>query len=60
MYATFFDENEKIWSGAKNDFQINKYQNFGEIILEKLADTDSDRVMQVRLELIRKIYWKYE
>lgn len=47
MYTTHFDADNKIWSGPKSEFNIDKHKNFGEIILEKLIDTDTDRVMQV-------------
>lgn len=45
-----FDVAKKVWFGPKDDFHIDKHSNFGEIILEKLADDDSNRVMQVRVE----------
>lgn len=46
MYTTRFDAVNKLWSGPKNSFQIDRHKNFGEIILEKLAD-NPERVMQV-------------
>lgn len=49
MTTTVFDEVTKIWSGPEYDYQFDEYKNFGEFILEKLADTDSDRVMQVNI-----------
>lgn len=48
MFQTNFDANEKIWSGPDADSNIDKTQNFGEIILQKLNDVDSNRVMQVK------------
>lgn len=53
MYTTTFDEFEKIWSGPEFEFQFDKYKNFGEYLLEKLADADSERVMQVIIVSIR-------
>lgn len=47
MCTTQFDAINKIWSGPKSDFKIGSVNNFGEIILEKLNDTDAERVMQV-------------
>lgn len=49
MSTTAFDEVTKIWSGPELDFQFDKYKNFGEFLLENLADTDSERVMQVNI-----------
>lgn len=48
MFQTHFDADEKIWSGPEVDSNIDKTQNFGEIILKTLNDADSNRVMQVR------------
>lgn len=48
LFKTEFDDTEKIWSGVKSSTQIAKDQNFGEIILNNLADGDSERVMQVK------------
>lgn len=50
MYTTHFDALNKIWSGPKHSFKLDKHTNFGEIILEKLADTDSERVVQVTIK----------
>lgn len=47
MYATNFDPATKIWSGPKNELQIEKTKGFGEIILEKLAAAKPDAVAQV-------------
>lgn len=47
MYKTQFDAVNKIWSGPKHTFELDKRKNFGEIILEKLGDVDSERVAQV-------------
>lgn len=47
MYSTTFDEAKKVWSGAELDLQIDKKKNFGEYLLEKLGNEDSERVMQV-------------
>lgn len=47
MFQTHFDADEGIWSGPKVDANIDKTQNFGEIILKSLSDVDSNRVMQV-------------
>lgn len=49
--STFFDDVEKIWSGAKVEFEIDKNKSFGEIILEKLAES-ADRVLQVNIEVL--------
>lgn len=49
MYTTRFDADNKIWFGPKSEFKINKHENFGETLLEKLNDTDTDRVMQVNI-----------
>lgn len=48
MFKTEFDAVEKIWSGARVDIHIDKHQNFGEFILNNLADSDTERVMQVK------------
>lgn len=50
MYTTSFDVVNKIWSGPKSEFEIDKHENFGETILKKLNDTDTDRVMQVNIK----------
>lgn len=47
MFRTNFDANEKIWSGPEVDSNIEKTQNFGEVILRSLNDANSNRVMQV-------------
>lgn len=43
---TNFDAVNKVWFGAKNEPNIDRNQNFGEILLKQL-DSESDRVMQV-------------
>lgn len=48
MFHTNFVANEKIWCGPEVDSNIDKTQNFGEIILKNLNDADSNRVMQVK------------
>lgn len=48
LFKTQFDDTEKIWSGVKSSSQVAKDQNFGEIVLNNLADGDSERVMQVK------------
>lgn len=50
MYTTNFDAVNKIWSGPKHTFELDKHKNFGEIILEKLNDVDSERVAQVTIK----------
>ena len=47
--TTTFDEKTKIWSGPEFEFQFDKHRNFGEYLLGQLADTDSERVMQVNI-----------
>lgn len=50
MYKTRFDAANKIWYGPNKEFEIDKNENFGETILQKLNDTDIDRVMQVNIK----------
>ena len=47
MYTTSFDADNKVWYGPKCESKIDKHENFGEIILAKLSDTDGDRISQV-------------
>lgn len=49
MYTTHFDEVKKVWSGPELNVQTGEYRNFGEYLLEKLADSDCERVMQVNI-----------
>lgn len=44
--STHFDAVNKIWSGPKTDYNLDKHQNFGEIVL-KYLNGDSNFVMQV-------------
>lgn len=44
--STQFDAVNKIWSGPKTDYNLDKHQNFGEIVL-KYLNGDSNFVMQV-------------
>lgn len=54
MFKTQFDATEKVWSGAKEHIQFEKDENFGEIILRKLAGNESEGVMQVNYH--RKVF----
>lgn len=47
QYSTRFDAINKTWFGPSNECIIDKH-NFGEILLEKLNDTDAERVIQVK------------
>lgn len=47
---SYFDAGRKVWLGPKDGFYIDKHTNFGEIILNKLADTDANRVIQVNIK----------
>lgn len=44
--STHFDAVNKVWSGPKTDYNFDKHQNFGEIVL-KYLNCDSNFVMQV-------------
>lgn len=47
MLATHFDAVNKIWSGPSTDVVVDKHENFGAFLLEKLNE-DSDLVTQVK------------
>lgn len=47
MFATHFDAVNKIWSGPKIEFDLDKHKNVGEILLAALTDADPEQVMQV-------------
>lgn len=47
MYKTEFNATDRIWFGTNDEFTFDKNHNFGDTILTKLADEDSDRVIQV-------------
>lgn len=49
MSSTNYDEINKIWYGPKNEFRVNKSDNFGEIVLNKISIENLDRVVQVGL-----------
>ncbi|XP_055297527.1 uncharacterized protein LOC129566039 [Sitodiplosis mosellana] len=44
--ATHFDDVNKIWSGPSSDVVVNKHENFGEFLLEKLK-SDPELVAQI-------------
>lgn len=53
MFAgcTQFDADEKIWRGPPVDLQhLDKHKNVGEILLQVLADSDPEQVMQVNYQ----------
>lgn len=47
MSATHFDAVNKVWSGPKIEFHLDKQKNVGEILLDELKKSDSEQVMQV-------------
>lgn len=47
--TTIYDADNRIWSGPQSEAEISKNQNFGDFILNKLAENDAQRILQVRL-----------
>ena len=49
MFATHFDDVDKIWSGPKTEIVVDEQESLGEFLLEKLK-SDPELVTQVSLD----------
>ena len=59
MFATHFDGVDKIWSGPKSSVVVDKHENLGDLLLEKL-NSNPEFVTQVSLDSFFKNIFRFK